>query len=215
MTDSDDVPHETSNVGPDPDASTESSDGLASSTVVNWVIGGLIVGLVIINVVNALRPSGGGDLVGQQAPSFTLPELSTGQAGPKGADASGADISLEEFRGTVVLLDFWASWCAPCHEQARHFATLQEEYPELRDAFHIVAVNGDQPGPNRKRKVRQRVNTYAYEGTTVLDDGRVQDAYGVTTYPTLVVVGPEGVVQQASAGVHSAEQVAQWIREAR
>jgi thiol-disulfide isomerase/thioredoxin len=215
MTDSDDVPHEPSTVGPDPNANTESSDGLTSNTVVNWVIGGLIVGLVIINVVNALRPSGGGNLVGQQAPSFTLPVLKTGQAGPKDSGSSGVEIALADFRGKVVLLDFWASWCAPCHEQARNFATLQEEYPDLRDAFQIVAVNGDQPGPNRKRKVRQRVNTYAYEGTTVLDNGRVQNAYGVTTYPTLVVVGPEGVVKQASAGVHSAEKVAQWIRKAR
>jgi thiol-disulfide isomerase/thioredoxin len=209
MTQTDDSSHEPSTVGPQPDPGNQASDGLASSRVVNWVIGGLIVGLVVINVVNALRPRGGGELVGQQAPGFTLPEISTA------ASESDSSVSLSDYRGEVILLDFWASWCKPCHEQARNFASLQENYPKLRDEFRIIAVNGDQPGPNRKEKVRQRLRTYAYEGTAVLDDGKVQNAYGISTYPTLVVVGPDGVVDRMSAGVHPADKLAEWIRAAR
>jgi hypothetical protein len=59
------------------------------------------------------------------------------------------------------------------------------------------------------------LRTYAYEGTAVLDDGKVQNAYGISTYPTLVVVGPDGVVDRMSAGVHPADKLAEWIRAAR
>lgn len=70
------------------------------------------------------------------APDFTLPQL------------DGQDLRLSSFRGKVVLLDFWASWCAPCREETPHLIELQQKYGDR--GLQIIGVSmDDSPDPAR------------------------------------------------------------------
>jgi cytochrome c biogenesis protein CcmG, thiol:disulfide interchange protein DsbE len=70
------------------------------------------------------------------APDFTLPQL------------DGGDLRLSSYRGKVVLLDFWASWCAPCREETPHLIELQQKYGGR--GLQIIGVSmDDSPDPAR------------------------------------------------------------------
>lgn len=72
--------------------------------------------------------------VGTAAPAFTLPGL---------RPADGATINLADFRGKVIYVDFWASWCAPCVISTPLLNALRNKLVEQGEAFEIVAVNVD------------------------------------------------------------------------
>lgn len=63
------------------------------------------------------------------APDFTLPQL------------DGRQLSLSSYRGKVVLLDFWATWCVPCREETPHFVGLQQKYGDR--GLQIIGVSMD------------------------------------------------------------------------
>ena len=65
--------------------------------------------------------------IGTKAPEFTLPDL------------DGRPVSLSKYQGKVVILDFWASWCAPCVAELPVFQALQEKYGDK--GFAMVGVN--------------------------------------------------------------------------
>jgi len=72
----------------------------------------------------------------RMAPDFTLPRL------------DGQDLRLSAYRGKLVLLDFWASWCAPCREETPHLIDLQNKYGDR--GLQIIGVSmDDSPDPAR------------------------------------------------------------------
>src|SRR5687767_7146528 len=73
--------------------------------------------------------------VGEQAPSFTLPKLNE--------EASAGAVNLADFRGKVVYVDFWASWCAPCQVSIPLLSELRNSYAEEGLDFEVVAINVD------------------------------------------------------------------------
>ena len=68
-------------------------------------------------------------ILGSVAPDFTLPQL------------SGAPLQLSDYRGKVVLLDFWATWCEPCRQEIPYFVDLQNKYGT--QGFQIIGVSMD------------------------------------------------------------------------
>jgi thiol-disulfide isomerase/thioredoxin len=68
-------------------------------------------------------------------------------------DASGAEKSLVEWRGKVVLLNIWATWCVPCRDEMPALDKLETELGG--DAFEVVAVNIDKNGPDKAKAVLQ------------------------------------------------------------
>src|SRR5215831_10443739 len=73
----------------------------------------------------------------RQAPDFSLPDL------------SGQKLTLSSYRGKVVLLDFWATWCAPCREEIPRFVEMQDKYQA--QGLQILGVSmDDSPEPVRE-----------------------------------------------------------------
>jgi cytochrome c biogenesis protein CcmG/thiol:disulfide interchange protein DsbE len=129
-------------------------------------------------------------LVGSQAPDFSLPLMQNTQGDTR--------ISLAALRGHVVLLDFWASWCAPCRSQAR---ILSEMAPSEADSdVMFVGINtGDDPA--RAEEYLQQTNL---PYPSVLDTAGVAEAYDARTLPTLVIVDREGRISSVMQRVASA-----------
>ncbi len=130
--------------------------------------------------------------VGDAAPDFTARTL------------DGGTIRLADLRGRHVLLEFWATWCAPCVASAPRLAALYDEHP--RDRFEIVGVALDSPPA-----VRAFVAEHGHGWPQVVEPNRagrpVTDLYGVRGYPTSVLVGPGGTVVYRGEGVGSLEAV--------
>ena len=129
----------------------------------------------------AHRPEGVVD-IGQSAPPFKLPDL------------NGEEISLEEFNGKIVLLDFWASWCGPCRMTMPVVERLSKEYP---DDMVLLAVNMGES----KDAVEKYVFEEAISAQVLLDEkGTVGASYGARVIPMHFLIDRSGVVRHIQTG---------------
>ncbi|MFO0774483.1 MAG: TlpA disulfide reductase family protein [Nitrospiraceae bacterium] len=116
--------------------------------------------------------------VGSPAPNFKLKDL------------SGETRTLEAYRGTVVMLNFWATWCGPCRVEMPSMEALYKKFS--RRDFEILAVSSDTQGAVVTRPFRDEM------GLTfpILHDAdfRVGLMYGVRTLPVTVLVDRQGVI---------------------
>ncbi len=145
-------------------------------------------------------PSGeGSPEVGRPAPNFTL------------ADLSGRQVSLDQFRGRIVMLDFWATWCGPCRMTMPVLERLQKEYPK---DFTLLAINVSE-SPDLVRSYLAGRNM---SSTVLLDeDGRVGEAYGSESIPMQVLIDQKGIVRRVTVGYSPrlADQLRNAIEELR
>ena len=137
------------------------------------------------------------------APALTLPDL-----------LSQKPVSLAEFEGKVVLLDFWATWCPPCRKQMPILQKLQDD-PTLKDSLKILSINVDEDDPGRSAKVISFLHQNGFTLTTLEDDGSAYANYSVASIPTLVVVSPTGHVVDYHQGLFGEDALRQIISKAR
>lgn len=106
-------------------------------------------------------------------------------------------VDLQKLRGHVVLVDFWASWCGPCHES---FPWMNRMYEQYRDqGLRVIAINVDSDTRQAKAFLG-RVPAYF---TVAFDpDGKTPDAYGVMGMPSSYLVGPNGQIRARHIGFH-------------
>ena len=122
-------------------------------------------------------------------------------------DISGAAISMANWNGKVVLVNFWATWCPPCREEVPELIALQMQF---RDSLQIVGISeDDDPAANVLRFARQSRINYPI----VMATPEVVAAYGgVPALPTTFVVDTQGRVVGKHAGLHPMDT---YVREIR
>ncbi|MCC7293430.1 MAG: redoxin family protein [Phycisphaerales bacterium] len=127
-----------------------------------------------------------------------LTALSVGSAAPEivGKDADGKEIKLSDFRGKVVVLDFWTKDCDSCdefHEAARELLTQYKDKP-----FAWLGINGDPAPPEELKKAMGRANI---TWPNILDGASrsISKAWNVDGYPTVLVIDREGVIRRQQA----------------
>ena len=97
---------------------------------------------------------------------------------------------LSDLKGKVVLVSFWATWCAPC---VGEMPVLAEAYTKYKDrGFEIVAVSTD--APNERDKVREFASSHSLPFPVLYDDG-VARSYDIDSYPTNVFIGRDGNIR--------------------
>jgi thiol-disulfide isomerase/thioredoxin len=127
--------------------------------------------------------------VGDIAPDISLPGL-------RAEDGTGT-INLADFRGKVVYLDFWASWCAPCVVSIPLLNELQNKHTALGSAFAVVAINVDSDPADGKDFLLDEPVQYK-----VLSDptGITPKLFGVKGMPTSYLLDKEGKVHLVHEG---------------
>ena len=106
-------------------------------------------------------------------------------------DMNGNDVSLADYTGQVVLLDFWATWCAPCRIEIPGFIDMVETYGS--QGFAILGISIDDPPDALQAYAAEMGMNYP----VLLGDGRddVKDEYGpIIGFPTAVIIDREGNV---------------------
>ena len=133
----------------------------------------------------AMRPP----VVGMPAPGFSLPDL------------DGRSQSLSQYKGKIVLLNFWATWCKPCTTE---MPAMQVCYDKLRDeGFVVLAIDELEDD----QKVREHIRAHGHTFPVLLDrDNRVANQYGVFGLPVSVFVDETGLIQEYVKGGLLTEQ---------
>ena len=162
---------------------------------VNQTYSKTMLGLLALSLVLAVR----GDLVwgmgsrvpavGVQAEDFLLTDL------------EGKSQSLSQYRGKIVLLNFWATWCKPCTTE---MPAMQMTYDKLRNkGFVVLAINELEDDV----KVREHIKQYAHTFPVLMDrDNKVANQFGVFGLPVSVLIDQEGRVQEYIKGGLLTEQ---------
>jgi cytochrome c biogenesis protein CcmG/thiol:disulfide interchange protein DsbE len=122
--------------------------------------------------------------VGQPAPGFTLPGL------------DGKMVSLSDYRGHVVLVNVWATWCPPCVDEMPSMDTL---YRELKgENFEILAVSIDALG---KKAVAPFMKKYNLSFPALMDpDGTIKTLFQTTGVPESFIINQEGILIEKVIG---------------
>lgn len=103
--------------------------------------------------------------------------------------ADGSEMPLSAMKGKALLINFWASWCAPCRAEMKELATLRKE---LRDySFDVIAINADIGGLNVAQKT---LNEWGVEGLDLYADPSLESVqfYAPRGLPTSLIVDLEG-----------------------
>lgn len=126
---------------------------------------------------------------GQPAPAFSARSL-TGDG----------NVALGAYKGKVVYLDFWASWCAPCQTSLPALEALRKEFPA--DQFQVIAINVDQD-PEKARKLLEKLKI-GYP-SAMDPEGRLPETFGLKTMPTSYLIDRDGVIRRVHPGFRSGD----------
>lgn len=137
-------------------------------------------------------------LVGRACPPFE------GVIAAGDGASSGDRVSLETLRGQVVVLDFWASWCAPCRASMPIVSAIAGRHRHAGLVTLGVNVEGErnQSFVERSHRALGAAFPSLHDG-----DGEMQSAFGISSIPTLVLIDRRGIVRHIGVGVPSEHEL--------
>lgn len=157
----------------------------------------LAVGLLVLGVATAVAFGAARFLrkelfpvaVGSTAPDFTAVTL----------DSIPLEKRLADYRGQVVMINVWATWCAPCRVEMPSIEALHRAYAP--QGFKVLAVSIDDPG--HRETIRAFVDQYKLTFEILHDpQKRILDLYDVSGYPETFVIGRDGVIRKKLLSAH-------------
>jgi peroxiredoxin len=134
---------------------------------------------------------------GRPAPDFTL------------LDLDGRPVSLSDWRGRPVLINFWATWCGPCEVEMSDIQAAYEAHAE--QDFVVLAVAVDDNAQNVRRFFEKHNLTFQ----PLLDDGQVSGAYQVFGLPTSFFVNADGHIIAVHTGVLTKSKIEEYLARTR
>lgn len=157
------------------------------AVVAALLVGSVAAGRVLLR--SELEPVG----VGVDAPDFTAMTL----------DSVPKKKSLADYRGDVVMINIWATWCGPCRIEMPSIEELHRAYASK--GLKIVAVSVDDPGTDPQ--IRDFVKEYGLTFEVLHDpggqEGKVSRDYQTSGYPETVIIGRDGIIRKKFLGAHN------------
>lgn len=158
--------------------------------------------IALLSCVFAASSLAAGSMEGQQAPDFAL------------KSSTGENMRLSEYRGDVVMINFWATWCGPCQQEMPHLDALYSRYQRV--GFNLLGVNVDVD----TGRAMDMIEDLGVNFPVLFDPrGEVYELYGATGMPFTIIVDREGTVRYVHKGYESGfedkylDQIRSLLRE--
>lgn len=164
-----------------------------------FLTGAVTVPVGLAGCVGGGSPIGGTD---RESPTADVMRIQTLEV----AGSPGGTIPVRVPEG-VTLLDFWATWCAPCKPQMAELREIRDRFPEL----HMLSITNESDEAAVKRFWREYNGTWPVAMDAEL---RTNETYGVTAIPTLLVIDANGEIRWKHVGLAAADTIASEVEAA-
>lgn len=112
---------------------------------------------------------------------------------PEGTkDTEGKDIKIADYKGKVVMVDFWAAWCGPCMAEAPNVVKAYEKYHPK--GFEIIGISLDKSKDDMEKAMKEKGMTWRQYFDGLYWQSKVGRAYGINAIPATYLVGPDGKI---------------------
>lgn len=173
---------------PRPGSKSRSKRPAPNSTSLIVIAVGMII--LIISLISYFRPAEPGGI--------EQPRLYTRMSNFEAADLNGNWVSLDDYTGSVILINTWATWCPPCKAEMPDLNAFYKRYQD--QGFVVLAINaGEAPATAQSFADEYRLNF----PVLVDPDYRLMDALKISAYPTSIIVDREGTVRSIRVGMHT------------
>ena len=165
----------------------------------------------------------GGESDGEESGGEGSQQDGTDQESSSGAveftltDQYGARHSISDYRGKVIFLNFWATWCSPCRMEMPDIQALYQEYEAMGEEAEVVFLSVATPGlggEGTKEEVISFMEENGYTYPVLMDEtGEVSAMFGISAYPTTYMIDRKGKVYGYVSGALSRENMESIIRQ--
>lgn len=171
-----------------------------------WLVAAALLGAAAVVVYVAVTGNGDaspapriGDVTAERRSA--LPAADSGEVRPAPdfslATLDGGSFQLSEHAGEVVVVNFWATWCAPCRIEIPELIEMQSEMGE--EGIQIVGISLDHQS---RDVVEEFASEVGFNYPILLDDGKVADQFGgVYALPTTIIIDKDGMIRRQIAGL--------------
>jgi thiol-disulfide isomerase/thioredoxin len=199
---------------PEPEGSSSNSDVKPQSRKAVWLaMGAVALALGLIWVAPGIEPHVDETSSGSQGDFPGEPEDAQAAGKPANLDFTlkdmhGVDVHLASFKGKVILLNFWATWCGPCRAEIPSLVELQEQY---KDDLVVLGLSVD----DTAEKLLPYAAEFKMNYPVLVGNGRedVQEAFGpLFGIPVSVIIGRDGLIAKKHSGIATKEQIEREIK---
>jgi len=139
--------------------------------------------------------------ISQLAPDFTLKNL------------TGEDVSLSDYAGKPVVLNFWASWCPPCKEEMPNFNELSNQYGKTGDVIFLM-VNITDGGRETIETATAYLSDNKYDMNVIFDiEGKASTLYNVSSIPSTFFIDSQGYINNSTIGSLTMNQLEMEVKK--
>ena len=132
-------------------------------------------------------------------------------------DQYGKEHKLSEYRGKIVFLNFWATWCPPCREEMPYIEDLYKEYNQNQDEVVILGVASPNLGnEGSEEDIKEFLSQNGYTFPVVMDtEGSLVYQYGISAFPTTFIIDKYGYIAQYAPGAMDKETMKSLIENSK
>ncbi len=124
-------------------------------------------------------------------------------------NTTGDTVKLSDYKGKVVLVDFWGTWCPPCRRMIPVLSSFVNKCSKEGVVLIGIHSSGNSPGP---AAIDDFAGKMGVNYPMLLGTRKIENSYGVRGFPSLFLIGRDGIVKHKFVGVHSLDEIRKHVR---